>query len=270
MSNIPSDERCVAYLREAGCKRRVMIHCCTVNVVASEMASRIEGADPALVTAGALLHDIGRSVDHTIMHAYIGSQIVASYGLPQEIVDIVRKHTGAGLDERDVEEMNLPPADYMPSTLEEKIVAHADNMVSDNRIVDHNYSVNKLRNKGADRGALRIELLHRELSALYGEDLDVIPGKLGEIPRLELARRTGLMRGRPRRWNQCSTIRPTPADALSLPPRSGKCARPQGRRAVPHELQGVHNPRGCSDHHNGSGYRHDVRHRRGHRRRRPG
>lgn len=188
-STIPSDSRCIEYLEKAGCKRRVIIHCCTVNAVAQEIVSRIPGADVELVTAGALLHDIGRSVDHSIMHAYIGSQIAEAYGLPKGLVDIIRKHTGAGLDAEDVEEMGLPPADYMPRTIEEKIVAHADNMVSDNRVVEHTYSVNKLRSKGAFRGADRIEALHRELSGLYGEDLDTIPGRIGELPDLELARR---------------------------------------------------------------------------------
>ncbi len=191
-SMIPSDSRCIEYLEEAGCKRRVIIHCCTVNAVAQEMISRIGGVDRDLVTAGALLHDIGRSVDHSIMHAYIGAQIAESYGLPQSLVDIIRKHTGAGLDAEDVEEMGLPPGDYMPRTLEEKIVAHADNMVSDNRVVDHLHSVNKLRSKGAFRGADRVEALHKELSALYGEDLDTIPAKIGEYPDLELARRMGI------------------------------------------------------------------------------
>lgn len=190
---IPSDSRCIEYLEEAGCKRRVIIHCCTVNAVAQEIVSRIPGADVELVTAGALLHDIGRSVDHSIMHAYIGSQIAEAYGLPKELVDIIRKHTGAGLDAEDVEEMGLPPADYMPRTIEEKIVAHADNMVSDNRVVEHTYSVNKLRGKGAFRGADRIEALHRELSGLCGEDLDTIPGRIGELPDLELARRMKIL-----------------------------------------------------------------------------
>ena len=190
MSNtIPDEAECIGYLEDAGCKRRVVIHCCTVEAVAKEMISRIDGVDRDLVLAGALLHDIGRSKDHSIMHAYVGSQIAASYGLPVALQDIIRKHTGAGLDAEDVEEMGLPPADYMPSTLEEKIVAHADNMVSDNRVVEHTYSVNKLRSKGAFRGADRIEALHRELSGLYGEALDTIPGRIGELPDLELARR---------------------------------------------------------------------------------
>ncbi len=192
-STIPSEDECIELLLEAGCKRRVVIHCCTVEAVAKEIVSRVKGAEPDLVAAGALLHDIGRSVDHSIMHAYIGSQIVQAHGLPQSIVDIVRKHTGAGLDAEDVEELGLPDADYMPRTLEEKIVAHADNMVSDNKVVKHSHSSDKLRNKGAERGADRIDALHAELSALYGEDLDVIPDRIGQYPDLPLARRYDLI-----------------------------------------------------------------------------
>ena len=192
-STIPSEDECIELLLEAGCKRRVVIHCCTVEAVAKEIVSRVKGADPDLVAAGALLHDIGRSVDHSIMHAYIGSQIVQAHGLPQSIVDIVRKHTGAGLDAEDVEELGLPDADYMPRTLEEKIVAHADNMVSDNKVVKHSHSSDKRRNKGAERGADRIDALHAELSALYGEDLDVIPDRIGQYPDLPLARRYDLI-----------------------------------------------------------------------------
>lgn len=188
MSSIPSERDCVELLIESGCKRRVIVHCCTVEAVAKEIASHIPAANMDLVEAGALLHDIGRSVDHSIMHAYIGSQIVGAHKLPQTLVDIVRKHTGAGLDDEDVEDLGLPPGDYMPRTLEEKIVAHADNMVSDNKVVDHTHSVEKLRNKGADRGADRIEELHKELSELYGEDLDVIPERIGQYPDLPLAR----------------------------------------------------------------------------------
>ncbi len=194
MSSIPDEKDCVELLFEAGCKRRVIIHCCTVEAVAVEIALHIDQANMGLVKAGALLHDIGRAVDHSIMHAYIGSQIVQGHRLPQAVVEIVRKHTGAGLDNQDVEEMGLPPGDYMPKTLEEKIVAHADNMVSDNKVVKHTHSVEKLRNKGADRGADRIGALHKELSEFYGEDLDVIPDRIGQYPDLPLARSFDLIR----------------------------------------------------------------------------
>jgi uncharacterized protein/tRNA (cytidine56-2'-O)-methyltransferase len=176
-------------LREAGCKKRVVVHCCTVAAVAEEMMRNIE-ADKQLVLAGSLLHDIGRSVDNGIMHAIIGSEMIEKMGFSNELVSVVRKHTGAGLDDADVREMGLPPGDYMPKTIEEKIVAHADNLVSDNYVVGHIHAVERLRDKGAYRGAERMEALHWELSKLYGMDLDVIPDIIGECPPLRwLSRR---------------------------------------------------------------------------------
>jgi len=183
LSTYPSESECIRILRDAGCKRRVIIHCCTVRTVAEEMIRRID-CDRDLVIAGALLHDLGRAKDHSILHAMIGAEMAEDLGLAPELVEIIRKHTGAGLDQQDIDEMNLPQGDYMPRTVEEKIVAHSDNMVSDNTVVSHMHSVEKLAMKGSKRGAEKIERLHLELSKLYGEDLDVIVGKLGERPRL--------------------------------------------------------------------------------------
>ena len=184
MSTYPNDRECIAILKEAGCKKRVMYHCCTVRSVADEMVKGLD-ADAELVTAGALLHDLGRSVDHTIRHAIIGAGIAESLGLPKEIVEIIRKHIGAGLDEMDIREFNLPVADYIPRTIEEKIVAHADNLVSDDRVVHHLHACEKLIRKGSERGAAKIERLHSELSAMYGNDLDCMVDILGEYPEFK-------------------------------------------------------------------------------------
>ncbi len=183
MSTYPSEADCLRILKDAGCKKRVIIHCCTVRTVAEEMMKKID-CDRDLVIAGALLHDLGRAKDHSILHAMIGAEMAEDLGLSPKIVEIIRKHTGAGLDQQDIDEMNLPQGDYMPKTVEEKIVAHSDNMVSDNMVVSHMHSVDKLLMKGSRRGAEKIERLHLELSKLYGEDLDVIVGILGERPRL--------------------------------------------------------------------------------------
>ena len=183
MSTYPSEADCLRILKDAGCKKRVIIHCCTVRTVAEEMMKKID-CDRDLVIAGALLHDLGRAKDHSILHAMIGAEMAEDLGLSPKIVEIIRKHTGAGLDQQDIDEMDLPQGDYMPKTVEEKIVAHSDNMVSDNMVVSHMHSVDKLLMKGSRRGAEKIEKLHLELSKLYGEDLDVIVGILGEPPRL--------------------------------------------------------------------------------------
>jgi len=183
LSIYPSESECLDILNKAGCKKRVIIHCCTVRIVVGEMIKRIP-CDKDLAIAGALLHDIGRSQDHSILHATIGADIALGYGLPVEVSEIIRRHTGAGLDQQDIIELNLPQGNYMPETIEQKIVAHADNMVSDNMVVRHEHSVDKLLMKGSQRGARRIEDLHKELSVLYGEDLDVIVSRIGEYPTI--------------------------------------------------------------------------------------
>ena len=184
MSTYPTESECLRILKDAGCKRRVIIHCCTVSTVAEEMIRKID-CNRDLVIAGALLHDLGRAKDHSILHATIGAEMAEDLGLPKEIVEIIRRHTGAGLDQQDIDEMGLPQGDYIQRTIEQKIVAHADNMVSDNRVVSHQHSVDKLMFKGAERGALRVEMLHKELSDLYGCDLDTIIDEIGEYPKLK-------------------------------------------------------------------------------------
>ena len=184
MSIYPNEEECIRLLTEAGCKKRVITHCCTVWCMAEAMARRID-CDIGLVRAGALLHDIGRSIDHSINHAVIGASIAADLGLPMEVVEIVRRHVGAGLDEEEVREFDLPKGDYMPRTIEQKIVCHADNMVSDNKFVPHMYSVERLRAKGSDAGSRRIADLHKELSRLYGEDLDILVQSIGPYPKMK-------------------------------------------------------------------------------------
>jgi len=175
----------VTLLDRAGCTKRVIVHCCTVKTVAAEIAKGF-AADTELIIAGALLHDIGRAKDHTIMHASTGADMAERLGLPKELTEIIRKHIGAGLDDQDAVEMNIPKGDYIPRTIEEKIVAHADNMVSDNRVVRHTHTVEKLLAKGSRRGAERVAALHKELSELYGKDLDDVALSLGESPALAL------------------------------------------------------------------------------------
>lgn len=184
MSTYPNDSECIRLLTEAGCKRRVIVHCCTVWTMAEAIAKRVK-CDIDLLRAGAFLHDIGRSMDHSIMHAVIGASIAKDLDLPMEVVEIIRRHVGAGLDDQDVREMGLPAGDYIPRTIEQKIVCHADNLVSDNKFVPHTYSVDRLMRKGSVRGAKRIADLHVELSKLYGEDIDSLVLALGPYPDMK-------------------------------------------------------------------------------------
>jgi len=120
-------------LHNAGCSRKVIDHCIAVRDLALEYARRCPDADPALVEAGAMLHDIGRSITHSIGHAQAGADLLRGNGFPEPVARIVECHTGAGLTAEECVELGLAPRACMPETIEEKIVAHADNLIAGTR-----------------------------------------------------------------------------------------------------------------------------------------
>jgi len=125
------DEENLLFL--SGCDAGVISHCKKT----AEIAARYGGnsVDSSLVHTGAMLHDLGRSRTHSIHHARVGAELSESLGLSPEIISIIRTHTGAGLSDEDCVLLGLPPQDCIPRTLEEKIVAHADNLAKGSRII---------------------------------------------------------------------------------------------------------------------------------------
>ncbi|MCF0226956.1 MAG: HD domain-containing protein, partial [Methanobrevibacter sp.] len=59
----------------------------------------------------------------------------------------IERHIGAGIDEKESVELNLPKKSYIPQTLEEKIVAHSDNLISGDKEVDIDFVIAKIRRK---------------------------------------------------------------------------------------------------------------------------
>ncbi|MFC1582905.1 HD domain-containing protein [Planctomycetota bacterium] len=170
----PSSDKCIALLREQGCSKEVLVHSQAVAELALAIAACIPAANPEIVRIGALLHDIGRSINHGFTHAALGADIIAQAGLPAHIVEIVRAHLGAGLTEKEAAALGLPPGDYMPRSLEARIVAQADNLIGGTKRRTLEKIIKKYRKKGNETGAERIKALHQELSALAGIDLDRI------------------------------------------------------------------------------------------------
>ncbi|HOI58082.1 MULTISPECIES: HD domain-containing protein [unclassified Methanoculleus] len=128
------EEDCIALLRRAGCSGGVVAHCRAVRDLALTYASD-SAVDRDLVAAGALLHDIGRGVTHDIRHAEVGGALCRSFDLDEAIAAIVERHIGGGLTADECSLLNLVPRDCMPQTVEEKIVAHADNLVKGTRAI---------------------------------------------------------------------------------------------------------------------------------------
>ena len=173
MSVIPNPGQCLRLLKEAGCSDEVINHCKAVRKVAVRIARKAH-ANIELVEAGALLHDIGRSKTQGILHGVEGAKIAQQLGLPVGIVNIIERHLGAGIPQDEALALGLPAKEYVPITLEEKIVAHADNLIDNDRMHPIQKEVEKALQKGQLKHAERLMALHRELSALCGMDLNDI------------------------------------------------------------------------------------------------
>jgi len=173
MKSIPSPEECIKILKDVGCSEEVIKHCKAVRDVAVRIAKKTN-ADVKLVEAGALLHDIGRSKTHDIRHAIEGAKIAKKLGLCEEIVNIIERHIGAGLPAEEAKKLGLPEKDYIPLTLEEKIVCHADNLVDDSKKRPIEYEVEKALLKSHKEYAIRLVSLHKELSDICSTDLNRI------------------------------------------------------------------------------------------------
>ena len=119
-------------LLRAGCSRSVIAHARAVTALALGFTDNpVVNRD--LVIAGAMLHDIGRGATHGIDHAQRGTSIARSCGVDEPVVSIIERHIGAGLTADECSLEGLVPRDCIPATLEEKIVANADNLVQGSR-----------------------------------------------------------------------------------------------------------------------------------------
>ncbi len=129
--SIPTTDECYRLLVKRGTEEGIMEHTMAVLQRTLELYD-IHGGDIRLLTAGALLHDIGRTVTHGVEHGLEGGKIVREMGWDKELANIVERHVGGGITREEAESQGLPPKDYLPKTLEEKLVCHADNTAGGN------------------------------------------------------------------------------------------------------------------------------------------
>lgn len=121
-----------------------MRHCRSVASLALEIArERRLDLDPADIEAAAMLHDIGifltdapgihcHGTEPYLRHGILGADLLRREGAPEAIAAVAERHTGAGITADDIAGMQLPlpPGDYMPRTLLERLVCYADKFYS--------------------------------------------------------------------------------------------------------------------------------------------
>jgi len=161
----------IELLEKEGTPENVIQHCKAVYRKAMKIAAHFDNVDEDLIRKGALLHDIGRSKTHGITHAIKGVEIAEKYGYSEDVLHIIERHIGAGITAEEAEKLGLPKKSYLPQTLEEKIVAHADNLLSGSKEVDIDFVIAKWQRtiEDSDDNIERLIKLDNELIKAFEE-----------------------------------------------------------------------------------------------------
>jgi uncharacterized protein len=170
---LPSREQAIELLQKNHCSPKVIAHCKAVSELAVETAQKCQkkgiNVDVALVEIGGLLHDLGRAKTHTVNHAVVGAEMAETAGLPDAVVCIIKRHVGGGITAEEAEKLGWPKDNYMPLTLEEKIVSYSDKLVEAPERVPIELTLKKLREEKMEASAQRVQNLHEEITRLIGE-----------------------------------------------------------------------------------------------------
>lgn len=149
---------------ELECSDYIIDHCKVVYERSQDITPYHENADLDLVKAGCMLHDVGRTITNGIEHAYLGADLLRNLNVDERICLITERHIGAGITSVEAESLGLPPRNYIPQTIEEKIVAHADNLVHGVTKVDLDFVIEKWTNKNMKQESIDMLIeLHNEL-----------------------------------------------------------------------------------------------------------
>ena len=103
------------------------------------------GIDTQFVEEAAMLHDIGiikcdapgiccYGSEPYIRHGRIGAEMLRERNLPRH-ARVCERHTGAGLSKKEIieQQLPLPHEDFLPETVEEKLICYADKFFSKTR-----------------------------------------------------------------------------------------------------------------------------------------
>ncbi len=145
----------------------------------SEMVARkaLKVADSAklqidrdFVYEAAMLHDIGIFMCNApgiycygeepyIRHGIIGASLLRQEGIGEPYARVCERHTGAGLTAKEIAEtgLPLPHMDFLPETIEEKLICYADKFFSKSGDPKAEKSLDRVRASMSKFGAPSLE-----------------------------------------------------------------------------------------------------------------
>jgi uncharacterized protein len=130
--SIPTKQTIIRIMKLKDVPPQVIRHEMAVSRKALKMAYAVvdHPVNLELVKIGALVHDIGRCVTHKLDHGIVGGEIIRELGFCDKLARIAECHVLAGITKEEAIEIGLPAKDYLPKTIEEKIVCLADKYFS--------------------------------------------------------------------------------------------------------------------------------------------
>lgn len=159
----------------------VLDHSKAVQKVALRIAKKVMDngylVDIDFIKTASLLHDIGRfncpPGKRSVEHGVEGAEILLKENLPEEAL-VAARHIGGGISKEDIKEQKLPLAeeDYIPETLEEKIITYADQLIfedSEGNFVREGTVEERMEDRkkqGLPKSAEKLKKLHEEITSL--------------------------------------------------------------------------------------------------------
>ncbi|WP_081696756.1 HD domain-containing protein [Megalodesulfovibrio gigas] len=119
-------------LRQAGLGEKVIAHSERVTATALWLVDQL-GEDVAVdrerVRRGAVFHDLGKVEDGGVLHGVVGARLGRALGLEEDVCRTMEVHVRGGVPAEEAARYGLPPGDYRPETLEQRLVVLADKLM---------------------------------------------------------------------------------------------------------------------------------------------
>ncbi|MFX0086959.1 MAG: HD domain-containing protein [Candidatus Hodarchaeota archaeon] len=173
---VPDYATCIKLLIHHSTPFNVINHVIFTTQTALKISKRLKkhnfSINCDIVLAGAMLHDLGRSKTHQLTHGIIGAQMLRQNGFSDELARIAEIHLFAGILAEEAREFGLPSKDYVPLTLEEKIITYADNISKKNSLLTTREVITRF-SKYFDSShpiLIRVYELHNEIEDLLASN----------------------------------------------------------------------------------------------------
>jgi ribonuclease Y len=156
--------------------QNILQHSIEMAHIANMLATEL-GADPAIARAGALLHDIGKAVDHEVQgtHVEIGRRILEKFGVDKRIITAMQSHH-----------------EEYPYETPEAIIVQVADAISGGRPGARRDTVDRYleRLNELERLAATFEGVEKVYAIAAGREIRVFvnPGKISDIAMHKLAR----------------------------------------------------------------------------------